>query len=204
VTLPAAFTLSAADARAAAARFGTPCYVYDEATLRALARVVVGFRAPFGLVPRFAPSRAVLRVFHDEGLHFDASTVWEARRVVAAGIPAEKVEITSQLLGEGFEALARQGARVIACSLAQVEQFGRAFAGGTVGIRVNPTTARTSPDRPPASASGTSCWPTRAGWRTTTAYASPPCTITSDRAATPPSGRPSPSGRRPSSTTFRT
>lgn len=125
-----------------AARYGTPAYVYDEATLRTLARKVTSFEAPFGLVPRFAvkanPSRAVLRIFDSEGLAFDASTVWEARRVLAARIGAAKVQITSQHLAEDFVDLVRAGARVTACSLDQLDRFGRAFPGAAVGIRINP------------------------------------------------------------------
>jgi diaminopimelate decarboxylase len=130
------------DVRAAAARFATPTYVYDEATLLALARAVATFPAPYGLLPRFAvkanPCRAVLRLFNREGLAFDASTVWEARRVIASEIAASKVQITSQHLGGDFADVVRAGARVTACSIAQLDAFGRAFPGGEVGVRINP------------------------------------------------------------------
>ncbi len=130
------------DVRTLAARFDTPTYVYDETTLVALARAVAGFPAPFGLSPRFAvkanPCRAVLRLFAAEGLAFDASSTWEARRVLAAELPASKVQITSQHLGGDFAEVVRAGARVTACSLAQLDAFGRAFPGGDVGVRINP------------------------------------------------------------------
>ena len=136
------FRPSDAVVRDVAARFGTPAYVYDEATLTGLARLVTTFPAPFGLVPRFAvkanPSRAVLRIFDAAGLAFDASTVWEARRVVAAGIAASKVQLTAQFLADDFADLVRAGARVTACSVAQLDRFGRAFPGGDVGVRINP------------------------------------------------------------------
>lgn len=139
---PPVFRPSDDDVRAVAARFATPTYVYDETTLRALARAVTTFPAPFGLAPRFAvkanPSRAVLRLFDSEGLSFDASTTWEARRVVAAGVDASKVQITSQHLGGDFADVVRAGARVTACSIAQLEAIGRAFPGGDVGVRINP------------------------------------------------------------------
>ena len=136
------FALDPAGARDVAARFGTPVYVYDERTLAALADAVLAFAAPFGLTARFAakanPSREVLRLFDRKGLHFDASTTWEARRVVAAGVAPSHVQITAQMLGEGLEDLVRAGARVTACSLAQVERLGRAFPGTPIGLRVNP------------------------------------------------------------------
>ena len=139
---PAPFTLSADDARDAAARFGSPVYVYDEATLGALAAEVLAFETPFGLVARFAakanPSRAVLRLFERAGLRFDASTTWEARRVIAAGVDPHKVQITAQMLGEGLEDVVRSGVRVTACSLAQIDRLGRAFPGTDIGLRINP------------------------------------------------------------------
>jgi diaminopimelate decarboxylase len=142
VTQVPAFLPSGDDARDVAAKFGTPAYVYDEATLRGLAARVTSFAAPFGLVPRYAVKanscRAVLRLFDEAGLSFDASTVWEARRVVAAGVAASKVQITSQWLAEGFEGLVRAGARVTACSVEQLVRFGIAFPRGECGVRINP------------------------------------------------------------------
>ena len=129
-------------ARALAARFGTPAYVYDEATLAAFAAEVLAFEAPFGLTARYASkantSRAVIRLFDRLGLHFDASTTWEARRVVAAGVDPRKVQLTAQMLGEGLDDLVRAGVRVTACSVAQVERLGRAFPGLEIGLRINP------------------------------------------------------------------
>src|SRR6266852_628526 len=62
-------------------RFGTPCYVYDRATLEAAARRALAFPAPFGFTLRYAmkanPSRGILALFRDLGLHIDASSDWE-------------------------------------------------------------------------------------------------------------------------------
>lgn len=130
------------ETRDAAAQLGTPAYVYDEGTLTALARAVLAFEAPFGLVARFAakanPSRAVLRLFDALGLQFDVSTVHEARRVIAAGVAPRNVQITAQMLGDGIDDLVRDGVRVTACSLAQIERIGRAFPGHDIGLRINP------------------------------------------------------------------
>jgi len=136
------FDLTDAQVRAAVAAFGSPLYVYDEATLRARAHAVAAFGGPFGFTPRFAvkanPSRGVLRLFHDEGLHFDASTVFEAQRVMAAGLPAASVQVTAQILVDGFADLARAGVRLTACSLRQLEQIGMALPGTEIGVRINP------------------------------------------------------------------
>ncbi|MCE9637773.1 MAG: diaminopimelate decarboxylase [Planctomycetes bacterium] len=138
----AAFTLDSLDVRRVAAAAGTPAYVYSETALTTRADEVLSFRAPFGLTARFAakanPSRAVLRIFDAKGLHFDASTTFEARRVLSAGIAPTRVQITAQMLGEGLDDLVRAGVRVTACSLAQVERLGRTFPGLAIGLRVNP------------------------------------------------------------------
>ena len=128
--------------RAAVTEHGSPLYLYDEATLRERARAVAAFGGPFGFTPRFAlkanPSRAVLRLFADEGLHFDASTVYEARRAMAAGIPADHIQLTAQILADGFDDLGREGVRLTACSLRQIELIGAALPGTTIGLRINP------------------------------------------------------------------
>ena len=50
-------------------RFGTPCYVYDAATLEATARQLLGFAAPYGFTLRYAmkanPSRRILHLFRE-------------------------------------------------------------------------------------------------------------------------------------------
>ncbi len=128
--------------REAAQRFGTPLYLYDAATLRARARAVAAFGGPFGFTPRYAvkanPCRAVLRAFADEGLAFDASTGFEAARVLAAGIDGRRVQVTAQVLRDDIAALAARGVQFTACSLRQIEQLADALPGAEIGLRVNP------------------------------------------------------------------
>ena len=55
-----------------------------------------------------------------------------------AGVPAEKISLSTQELPEDFAELLRGGVRFNACSLDQLERFGRAFPGARVGVRFNP------------------------------------------------------------------
>jgi len=141
-------------------RFGTPCYVYDRAGLEAAARRALAFPAPFGFTLRYAmkanPSRGVLSVFRDLGLQIDASSDHEVERALRAGFPAEKIQLTSQMpsrrLGEFFD----RGVVFNACSLHQLEEFGRLAPGGTLSVRLNPglgsgSTNRTNTGGPAAS-----------------------------------------------------
>ena len=139
---------------------GTPSYVYSERALTEAAERVLAFGGPFGFTARYAlkanPNAAVLRLFDRLGLSFDASTVHEARRALRAGIAPDSIQLTAQMLGEGWEDLVARGVRLTACSLRQLEAFGRAFPGGRCGVRLNPGTGsghnnRTSVAGPDAS-----------------------------------------------------
>ncbi|MDP0500226.1 MAG: diaminopimelate decarboxylase [Verrucomicrobiota bacterium JB022] len=134
--------LGYSEARQLAEAHGTPVYVYDEQRLRAQAAKVLGFPHAFGLTARFAvkacPTLAVIELFHQLGLHFDASSGYEVQRLMRAGVPASHISLSTQELPDNFAEYVRQGLKVNACSLNQLERFGQAFPGGRVGLRVNP------------------------------------------------------------------
>ena len=77
-------------------------YVYSEKELRDRAREFLAFPSAFGHTVRYAmkanPQKNILKIFTQEGLHIDASSDFEALRALAAGIPAEKIQISSQEL----------------------------------------------------------------------------------------------------------
>jgi diaminopimelate decarboxylase len=129
-------------ARLIASEHGTPCYVYDQALLESQADAMLGFPNAYGLTVRFAmkacPNAAVLRIFLAKGLHFDASSGWEVRRAIHAGVPADRISLSSQELPEDFVELLRAGVHVNACSLLQLERIGKALPGHEVGLRFNP------------------------------------------------------------------
>ena len=121
---------------------GTPCYVYSEAELRENARKVLSFPNAFGLTARYAmkacPNGNVLRLFDSMGLQLDASSGWEVRRAIAAGILPEHVSLSTQELPKDFLELVEQGVSINLCSLSQIEAFGQALPGRKIGLRVNP------------------------------------------------------------------
>jgi diaminopimelate decarboxylase len=141
-------------------RFGTPCYVYDRAALEAAARAALAFPAPFGLTLRYAmkanPSRGILTLFRDLGLHVDASSDYEVERALRAGFPPERIQLTSQMPSRTLKEHVARGVLFNACSLHQLEEFGRAAPGGEVSVRVNPglgtgSTKRTNTGGPASS-----------------------------------------------------
>ncbi len=134
--------LSAEATRQLREQFGTPLYVYDEATLRRQAESALAFPNPFGLTVRYAmkasPNAVILRLFDSCGLHFDASSVHEVDRLLRAGVPAEKISLSTQELPDSFPKYIEQGVSLNASSIIQLERFGERFPGGRVGLRFNP------------------------------------------------------------------
>lgn len=110
-------------------RFGTPLYLYDEAAIRARCREIAAMPNAFGLEPSYAmkanPTRAILQIVSGEGFGVDASSLNEARRAVAAGVPAAKILLTTQEVPLGVERAALErllgdGLRYNVCSLRQL------------------------------------------------------------------------------------
>ena len=93
-------------AREARDAFGTPAYIYDEATLTAQAQTALNFPNAFGLTVRYAmkasPNAAILQLFQKLGLHIDASSLYEVERALRAGFSPEKIVLSTQELGKGF------------------------------------------------------------------------------------------------------
>jgi diaminopimelate decarboxylase len=91
--------LKPTQANQVASAHGTPCFVYDEATLITQAQAMLAFPNAFGLTVRFAmkacPNSAILRLFAKQGLYFDASSGWEVRRAIKAGVSPEKISLSS-------------------------------------------------------------------------------------------------------------
>jgi len=127
-----------------AADFGTPVFVYDEEILNIKAQNLLKTSAPFGSTVRFAvkanPHKAILSIFDKEGLHFDASSVYEVYRLIASGIDPKKILLTSQqvLEGEEMKGFLSTGALYTATSLRQLQLFGEHNKGGSVSVRINP------------------------------------------------------------------
>ena len=141
-------------------RFATPCYVYVRAALEAAARRALAFPAPFGLTVRYAmkanPSRGVLELFRGLGLHVDASSDHEVERAQRAGFPAGSIQLTSQMPSRRLAEHLARGVLFNACSLHQLEAFGRAAHGQSVSVRMNPglgsgSTKRTNTGGPASS-----------------------------------------------------
>lgn len=134
--------LNAEQAVGLRAEFGSPIFVYDQATLESFADQVLVFPNAFGMTARYAmkalPAAAVLQTFLNRGLHFDASSGYEVDRALLAGIPAEKIQVTSQEIPVNLRELVEQGVLYNACSVHQIRYYGELFPGSSLSVRINP------------------------------------------------------------------
>lgn len=129
-------------AKKIAAKFETPCYVYDEASLVKQAKAALAFPNAFGLTVRYAmkaaSNAAILKLFDKLGLHIDASSAFEVERAIRAGIAPTHISLSSQQLPKNLKEIVKSGVLYNACSLHQLEAFGKIARGGEVGVRINP------------------------------------------------------------------
>ncbi len=129
-------------AKRIADKYSTPCYVYDESSLIRQARAALAFPNAFGLTVRYAMKAAsnayILRLFDSLGLHMDASSAYEVERAMLAGINPERISLSSQELPKNLREIVGLGISYNACSILQLEAFGKIAPGGAVGVRMNP------------------------------------------------------------------
>ena len=122
--------------------FGSPVYVYDETSLKQSAQAVLNFPNAFGLTARYAmkasPNRTILKLFHDLGLHIDASSGHEVHRAIHAGFEPDKISLSAQEIPDDLEDLLNLGIRFNACSLKQLTTYAQLKPNSSVGIRFNP------------------------------------------------------------------
>jgi diaminopimelate decarboxylase len=95
---------------------GSPLFAYSLEKLSESADACLAFPNAFGLTVRFAmkacPNMNILKFFHSKGIHIDASSGYEVRRAIAAGIPPENISLSSQELPHDFAELVDMGVKV--------------------------------------------------------------------------------------------
>lgn len=131
--------------RSAAHKVGTPLYIYSQETIEKRSAEVLAFPHAYGFNARYAlkanPHLAVLKIIERMGLHFDASSEFEVMRCLHAGIPADKIQLTGQQFPKKhLQHIFKAGVHFNACSLRQLEEFGKNFPGSDVSFRINPGT----------------------------------------------------------------
>ena len=126
----------------AAERFGTPIFVYSQKILEEQADKALAFPNAYGLTVRYAmkanPNVNILRIFDRKEIKIDASSGYEVERAVLAGINPKNILLTSQQTPKNLDDMIFGGVKYNACSLHQLESFGKLFMGYNVSVRINP------------------------------------------------------------------
>lgn len=130
------------EAFAIAEEHGTPLYIYEREKLEQFAREALAFKAPFGLQVSYAmkanPHPAIIKLFYGMGIHIDASSEYEALQAMEYGVAGEHILLTSQQFPRDLATLVNRGVQFNACSLHQLEEYGKQFPNTEVSIRINP------------------------------------------------------------------
>ena len=124
--------------------YGTPLYVYSQKEVESAADRALAFPNAYGLNVRYAmkanPNSTILKILKNRGIQIDASSYYEARRALQFGFSAKEILLTSQEFPpeNSLVELIELGVEFNACSLYQLESYGKIFPGSFVSIRFNP------------------------------------------------------------------
>lgn len=129
--------------REAAERFGTPTYVYAEATVRERCRLLAA--ALDGLPTRLLyalkanPTPALLEIIAGEGFGFDAVSLGEVALLRALGVPEDRVLFTTTSTTDAeLDAAAEAGVLLNLDDAERIATFGARHPGADVCVRFNP------------------------------------------------------------------
>lgn len=124
-----------------AAEKGTPVFVYDKAQLETTATKLLDAGLPFGHTIRYAakanPFPGIIHLFDTMGLHFDASSTYEAKHLLDQGVEGRKISLSGQTLDGPLSDVLSAGVLPTATSLHQIDVLVEAGVA-EFGVRVNP------------------------------------------------------------------
>jgi diaminopimelate decarboxylase len=127
-----------------AKEFGTPTFVYSQKEIEKRCDMALSFPNAYGLTVRYAmkanPNSTILKILNKKGIHIDASSIFEVERAILAGFSPDKILLTSQEFPDvtSLQNAIQKGVNYNACSLHQLEMFGKLFSGREISVRINP------------------------------------------------------------------
>ncbi len=119
-----------------------PRYEYSRSVIQKTIEELLGLSAPFGLTVRYAvkanPFPEILKMMHGAGVHFDASSSYEAAMLLEQGVEGNKISLSSQQSPHNLSDLLNEGVLFVATSLNQLKIFlDTVNHPTTVGVRIN-------------------------------------------------------------------
>ncbi|HEY5973336.1 MAG TPA: diaminopimelate decarboxylase [Geobacteraceae bacterium] len=135
-----------------AQQWGTPVYLHDQEYIENSCEQLLSMPNAYGLHVRYAmkanSDRTVLRVVTNKGLDLDCSSLDEAARAHAAGIPYSRMMLTTQEVPSGaerkeLEEMIKAGLKYNVCSMTQYQLIADFARTNNVdlSIRVHPGAA---------------------------------------------------------------
>ncbi len=121
----------------------TPRYEYSRYVIKQKVHELLGIKCPFGFCVRYAvkanPHTEIVSIMNRSGIHFDASSSYEAVYLIEQGVEAGKISLSSQQAPHNFDYLLDKGILFVATSLKQLELFlAEPSHPLRVGVRINP------------------------------------------------------------------
>jgi len=121
----------------------TPRYEYSRSKIQERITYLKNLKTPYGLIVRYAvkanPYSEIIKMMNDKGVHFDASSSYEATELLEQGVSGSHISLSSQQSPHNLEYLLEKGVLFVATSLHQMKLFLNAKNyPRTLGIRINP------------------------------------------------------------------
>lgn len=121
----------------------TPRYEYSRTDIQERISQLTSLQSPNGLIVRYAvkanPHPEIISLINTEGIHFDASSSYEATELLEMGIPGSNISLSSQQSPHNLEKLLESGVLFVATSLKQLAIFlNTPNRPMSVGVRINP------------------------------------------------------------------
>ena len=121
----------------------TPRFEYSRRIIGERISELTALEAPFGCTVRYAvkanPHGEILGMMDEGGVHFDASSSFEAQMLLEAGVVGERISLSSQQTAGNLGELLEAGVLFVATSFKQLETFlATANRPDRVGVRINP------------------------------------------------------------------
>ena len=121
----------------------TPRYEYSRSKLQERIQQLTNLTSPYGLLVRYAVKAnshpTIISQLQKGGIHFDASSSYEAALLLELGIDGKHISLSSQQSPHNLSELLSKNVQFVATSFHQLKLFFETLQhGATVGIRINP------------------------------------------------------------------
>ncbi len=121
----------------------TPRFEYSRSKIQGQINELMSLEGSLGLTVRYAmkanPHGEILRMMNEGGVHFDASSSYEAEALLRAGVAGAHVSLSSQQSPHNLPELLEAGVLFVATSFKQLQLFlETANRPDRVGVRINP------------------------------------------------------------------